>query len=270
MFNNVLIVGLGLIGGSLAIDIKNLKLAQKLYAMDTNEKSIKKAIDLGIIDEEFRKDVEYDFAIFCNPISSLENTANTLKQYLNNAIITDVASVKVYVERILKNTFGKRFVGSHPIAGSHKSGFGNATKGLFCNNLVVICPHRLSQKEYIEKIESFWQKIGAKTIIMNAETHDEIFAITSHLPHLVAFSLSSLLDDNYKNFVGQGFLDTTRIGASQPELWSDIFLYNKENILKAVKQFTNNLNLISEYINKQDKENLLNILRDISKKRNSL
>ncbi len=270
MFNNTLIVGLGLIGGSLAFDIKSQKLSNKIYAFDTNKDILTNAIQLGVIDDEFDKNTRYDFVIFANPISSLKNSANYLKDYVKNAIITDVASVKVYIEDIFKKIFDKYYVGSHPIAGSHKRGFESAKEGLFKDRLSIICQSDVSDKDFINIVKDFWEAIGSKTILMDAKTHDEIFGLTSHLPHLVAFSLSSLIDKDNRNFLGQGFLDTTRIGASDPRLWTDVFLYNKDNVLKALEDFTKSLDTIKNLIKNEDKEKLFELLKEISNKRRNL
>jgi len=270
MFNNTLIVGLGLIGGSLAFDIKSKKLSKHIYALDKSQDTLNTAIEKGLIDDEFQKDLDYDFVIFCNPISSLEQTAHTLKDIIKNALITDAASVKEYPETVLKNAFKKNYVGSHPIAGSHKSGFESASKDLFLNRLTIVCPTDISKKDYTETVKRFWEHIGAKVEIMDSKTHDEIFAITSHLPHLIAYALTKTLKEEYEDYVGQGFLDTTRIGASQGNLWSDIFLYNQENLLKAIDLFRQNIEDLEYMIKNNDKEALQNILEKISEKRKSL
>ncbi len=270
MFNNTLIVGLGLIGGSLAFDIKSKKLSQNVYALDKDQSALKSAVDKGIIEGGFEEDIEYDFIIFCNPISSLEDTAKILEKYIKNTLITDVASVKEYPENVLKPIFKENYIGSHPIAGSHKNGFENASKDLFKDRLAVICPTDLSKEEYIFKLKDFWERLGSKVEIMDSKTHDKIFAITSHLPHLIAYTLTKSLPEEYKNYVGQGFLDTTRIGASQSGLWTDIFLYNQEHLLESIELFKKHLAYLENIIKQKDKERLAKALEEISNKRKSL
>ncbi|HEK25044.1 MAG: prephenate dehydrogenase [Hydrogenobaculum sp.] len=270
MFYNTLIVGLGLIGGSLAFDIKSKKLSKHLYALDKDQETLKTAVENGLIDGIFKEGVKYDFVIFCNPISTLENVAKDIKEHIKDAVITDVASVKEYPESVFKPIFKERYVGSHPIAGSHKNGFENASKDLFSNRLTIVCPTDISKEEHIEKVKTFWEHIGAKVEVMSAKTHDEIFAVTSHLPHLIAYALTKTLPEEYKNYVGQGFLDTTRIGASQSDLWADIFLYNQENVLKSIELFKKQLDILEQAIKDKNKENLKGILDKVSKKRKSL
>ena len=270
MFNNTLIVGLGLIGGSLAFDIKSKKLSKHIYALDKDQNTLNTAIEKGIIDWAFKEDLTYDFVIFCNPISTLESVAKDIKEHIKDAVITDVASVKEYPESVLKPIFKECYIGSHPIAGSHKNGFENASKDLFSNRLTIVCPTDISKKDHIEKVKTFWEHIGAKVEIMDAKTHDEIFATTSHLPHLIAYALTKTLPEEYKNYVGQGFLDTTRIGASQSELWTDIFLYNQENVLKSIELFKKQLDTLENAIKDKNKDNLKSMLDEISEKRKNL
>ncbi|GAB6078458.1 prephenate dehydrogenase [Hydrogenobaculum acidophilum] len=269
MFNNTLIVGLGLIGGSLAFDIKSKKLSKHIYAIDKDQNALKSAVEKGIV-EEFKEDIDYDFVIFCNPISSLEETADKLKRFIEDALVTDVASVKEYPEKVLKPIFKESYIGSHPIAGSHKNGFENASKDLFKDRLAVICPTDLSKEEYLNKLKEFWKSVGSKVEIMDSKTHDKIFAIASHLPHLIAYTLTKSLPEEYKNYVGQGFLDTTRIGASQANLWSDIFLYNQEHLLESIELFKKHLAYLEDMVRKKDRENLVRTLEEISNKRKSL
>ncbi len=270
MFKNTLIVGLGLIGGSLAFDIKSLKLSENIHAFDKSKLAIKKGIELGIIDDGFNLHTNYDFVIFANPISTLEESAFYLKDYTKDAIITDSASVKTYVEDIFKPIFKENFVGSHPIAGSHKSGIENAQNELFKNKLSIVCPTGISRHEYISVVESFWEAIGSKVLFLDSKTHDKIFSITSHLPHLVAYTLVSSLPQEYIPYVGQGFLDTTRIGASESNIWSDIFLYNKDNLLKAIKLFKENIGYLENILKSEDKTLLKSTLQNISNKRKNL
>ena len=269
MFNNTLIVGLGLIGGSLAFDIKSKKLSKHIYAMDKDQDTMKKACEMGLV-RAFEENVDYDFVIFCSPISSLEDVAKGLKPHIKNALITDVASVKEYTEGILKPVFREDYIGSHPIAGSHKNGFESAFEGLFKDRLTIICPTDISKKEHLEKLKAFWEELGSKVDVMDAKTHDKIFAITSHLPHLVAYTLTKTLPEEYEPYVGQGFLDSTRIGASQGSLWTDIFLYNKGYLLEGIELFKKHLEYLENLIKNEDRENLQKTLREISDKRKAL
>jgi len=270
MFDNALIVGLGLIGGSLAFDIKSKKLSKHIYALDRDLDTIKRAKDMGLIEDEFKENVNYDLVIFCNPISSLEKVAHTLEPYIKDALITDVASVKEYPEHILKPIFKERYVGAHPIAGSHKNGFESASQDLFKDRLTIICPTDKSKEEHVKKLMDFWKRIGSYVEIMDSKAHDKIFAITSHLPHFIAYTLTDTLPNEYKTYVGQGFLDTTRIGASQSNLWTDIFLYNKKYLLEGIELFKKHLEYLENMIREENKENLRKTLEDISNKRRGL
>ncbi len=282
-FNGILIIGLGLIGGSLALALKNEGFKGKIYGYDLNENRLNKALELNAIDSGYQdyKDIPWenvDLVILSTPVKTFESIAKQIKPFIKeNTIISDVGSVKgdlvLKLYEILKPHL---FVGVHPIAGTEKEGIENAKPDLFKNARLILTPIG-NDEEKIKKIEKLWKDIGSKTEIMNPHLHDIVFASVSHLPHAIAFALvDSLIElsketniDLFK-YPGAGFKDFTRIAASSPTVWKDIFLENKENVLHTIDVFIKSLEKLKESIKKEDEEKILNILSESREKRLSL
>ncbi len=282
-FEGILIIGLGLIGGSLAIALKKEGFQGKIYGYDLNENRINKALELKAIDSGYRdyKDVPWenvDLVILSTPVRTFESIAKEIKPFIKEyTIISDVGSVKgdlvLKLYEILKPHL---FVGVHPIAGTEKEGIENAKPDLFKNTRLILTPIG-NDVEKIKKVENLWKDIGSKTEIMNPHLHDIVFASVSHLPHAIAFTLvDSLIElsketniDLFK-YPGAGFKDFTRIAASSPTVWKDIFLENKENVLYTIDIFIKSLEKLRESIKREDEENIMNILSESREKRLSL
>lgn len=282
-FKGILIVGLGLIGGSLALALKKEGYKGKIYGYDLNENRIKKALELNGIDEGFNKlqDIPWknvDLVVLSTPVKTFVDLAKKIKPFLKeNTVISDVGSVKgdlvVKLYEILKPHV---FVGVHPIAGTEKEGIENAKPDLFKNARLILTPLG-EDKEKIEKVERLWKDIGSKTEIMDPHLHDFVFASVSHLPHAIAFALVDSLIvlsketgiDLFK-YPGGGFKDFTRIAASSPTVWKDIFLENKENLLHTLQVFSKSLQKLKEAIENEDENKILEILSESREKRLSL
>ncbi|WP_297889533.1 prephenate dehydrogenase/arogenate dehydrogenase family protein [Sulfurihydrogenibium sp.] len=282
-FKGILVVGLGLIGGSLALALKKEGYKGKIYGYDLNENRIKKALELNGIDEGFNKlqDIPWknvDLVVLSTPVKTFVELAKKIKPFLKeNTVISDVGSVKgdlvVKLYEILKPHV---FVGVHPIAGTEKEGIENAKPDLFKNARLILTPLG-EDKEKIEKVERLWKDIGSKTEIMDPHLHDFVFASVSHLPHAIAFALVDSLIvlsketgiDLFK-YPGGGFKDFTRIAASSPTVWKDIFLENKENLLHTLQVFSKSLQKLKEAIEKEDENKILEILSESREKRLSL
>lgn len=282
-FKGILVVGLGLIGGSLALALKKEGYKGKIYGYDLNENRIKKALELNGIDEGFNKlqDIPWknvDLVVLSTPVKTFVDLAKKIKPFLKeNTVISDVGSVKgdlvVKLYEILKPHV---FVGVHPIAGTEKEGIENAKPDLFKNARLILTPLG-EDKEKIEKVERLWKDIGSKTEIMDPHLHDFVFASVSHLPHAIAFALVDSLIvlsketgiDLFK-YPGGGFKDFTRIAASSPTVWKDIFLENKENLLHTLQVFSKSLQKLKEAIEKEDENKILEILSESREKRLSL
>ncbi|WP_457641958.1 prephenate dehydrogenase [Persephonella sp.] len=281
-FKNILIIGLGLIGGSVAVSLKEEGFKGKIYGFDLNTERIKKAVEIGAIDEgfsDFRKVPwdKIDLVILATPVKTFLEIGKRIKPYLKeDTVVTDVGSVKgelvKQLEKILKPTV---FIGAHPIAGTEKEGVENAVKGLFKGKKLILTIDR--EDKYTQKVEKFWTDLGSKVEIMDPYLHDFVFASVSHLPHAVAFALVDALINLSKEkgvdlflYPGAGFKDFTRIAASSPTVWKDIFLENKKEVLHTIDEFVKSMEKLKEYIQKEDEENLINLLSESREKRLSL
>ena len=245
---SVCVIGLGLIGGSITRDIKLKKLAEVVYAFDKNANSLEKAKAAGWIDiviDEFNdiKDIKPDFIIVATPISSAAKILFYLAQEesLSNSILTDTASAKGFIYDQLKDIKAKNIVLSHPMAGSHNSGFDASKEDLFNNKKTIIVDAFNIDSENLAKVEHFWHKLGSDTINMNVDDHDYAVAFASHLPHLIAFGLTDAIKNEANSNINAssagGLKEFLRIAASDPDMWGDIFITNKEAIVKSLKQF---------------------------------
>lgn len=282
-FKGILIIGLGLIGGSLALSLKKQGYNGKIYGYDLNSSRIEKALELKAIDEGFNRFEEMpwdniDLVILSTPVKTFIDIANRIKPFLkDDTVVSDVGSVKgdlvLKLYEILKPHV---FVGVHPIAGTEKEGIENAVADLFKNARLILTPVG-EDKEKIEKVEKLWKDLGSKTEVMDPHLHDFVFASVSHLPHAIAFALvDSLITlsketgiDLFK-YPGGGFKDFTRIAASSPTVWKDIFLENKENILHTIDVFLNSLEKLKDAIKEEDEKKILEILSESREKRLSL
>lgn len=258
-FSRLGIVGLGLMGGSLARAIKRGNLADEVVGFSRRIKTLKKAKKLGWIDIyqlDFQKGVsQVDFLILATPIGVLENYFQEIKTANPKLLVTDVSSVKDFVVKQAEKILGKEnnFVGSHPITGSEKSGLDYAPADLFQGRVVILTPTRATDKKSLKKVADFWELLGSKVVYLSPKEHDRILGLTSHLPHLLAFTLAGLLQKEVrqqalKYCIGPGFLDTTRIARSSPDLWTEIFLYNRKNIAVWSRFFCESLVRISRDI----------------------
>jgi prephenate dehydrogenase len=261
MFNHIAITGLGLIGGSLARDIRELGLASTITGFGRNPVRLKKACTMGLIDAwqtDFAPGIaQADLIIIGTPVRLIPQQAfDMLPHIKQGAVITDVGSVKTaIVEKIEpKMPPGVFFIGGHPIAGTENSGFEAAIKGLFKNRACVLTPTDKTDPNALKQLTEFWAAVGAHVVQMDIKTHDMIFAGISHLPHMVAFSLVNAVTDmeNFEKQILQysagGFRDFTRIAASDPAMWRDIALMNKDHILNAIDFFEKSLGALKQSI----------------------
>ena len=265
-FNKITIIGLGLIGGSLALALKQSGQVGSVVGVDANAKSIETALNRGIIDEGHVDNtdatIDSDIVVIATYVSSIVDIAKLLK-VSDNTVVTDTGSVKGEVVNQIKESCDFSFVGSHPIAGTEKSGVDNIVQGLFEDKLTVITPTNNTAAYAIKAVSNMWRIVGSRVEQMNAEIHDKIFANVSHLPHVAAFSLVNSLinrDISFFNYAGGGLKDYSRIAESSPVMWADILISNKDEILKAIDGFKGSLNQIEQSIESSDKENLKNIL----------
>lgn len=273
LFKKVAIVGLGLIGGSIALTIKKRRLADKVIGVSRRKKTVALAKKMRLIDkgaQDINIIKEADLVILATPVSTILKLAPKISKIIKKGcIVTDVGSTKQEIVSKLGENFS-RYVGSHPLAGSEKRGIINTCPDLFTGSLCILTPVENTDKEAQDKIKRFWNKIGAKVVILTPALHDKILSFTSHLPHIAAFSLMGVIPLKYLKFASSGLKDATRIAASEAGLWCDIFLSNQKNMSKAIDSLQKILFKIKSAINKKDRALLIRILKQAKKKRDNL
>jgi len=268
----LVVIGLGLIGGSIAKKCRELKLFNKVIGIDNNQDVGKIALNCGAIDEfslNLSICVQADVIIVATPVMVINKIFTQLSKLPIDAIISDVGSVKQSVitsAKVLDNQFSN-FVPAHPIAGSEQSGITAADSNLFINHQVIITPTKDTDNKACNFIADLWRKLGAQVAIMDAKNHDQILAATSHLPHLLAFTLVDCLAKNDEslqifNYAAGGFRDFTRIAGSDSKMWHDIFLTNKEQLLNVLDGFTYNLHEFKQAIINEDSNFLIEHLNN--------
>ncbi|WP_457567870.1 prephenate dehydrogenase [Desulfurobacterium sp.] len=284
-FKHISIVGLGLIGGSFALNLKKRGFPGKVTAVDLNPEAIKKGKKLNLIDAGDADGSVLngaDLIVIATPVGAYKNVINLIKKKINpkdNVIVTDLGSVKgklVYAcEKELNGI--ARFVGGHPIAGTEKSGVENSVEDLFKGAKFILTPTENTDPEAKEKVKKLWHDLGSTVIEMDPYYHDKIFASVSHLPHVVAYSivdaidiLSNKLNEDLFTFTGGGFRDFTRIAMSDPIMWRDICIENRDNILEAIKTFKQSLTHVEKLIENNDRDGLKTFFETARKKRNRI
>ena len=283
-FNRVTFIGFGLINSSLARVFKSKSLAKEICAYSRRKETLLKIKDLDIADyiyDDIKKSVENsDLIILGVPVGAMTNLVKEFASSLKKgAIVTDVGSIKKSIldSISLELPNGIHFVPGHPIAGTENSGPEAGFEDLFKGRWCILTPNEDTSKEAIEKVEYIWQQAGMKVTIMDAEYHDRVLAITSHIPHLVAYSIVGTvtdLEDQLKTEVikysAGGFRDFTRIAASDPLMWRDIFIDNSENILKVLNDYSKNLDDIKNAIKNKEGEKLMKIFSSTKKVRKEI
>jgi len=265
LFNHIAIVGLGLIGGSLAQVVRKKKLAKRVTAFGRNPERLQKAQQLGLVDgyqvgfaSGFK---EVDLVVIATPAGSIVELTRAIAPHLKpGTIITDVGSVKAAIVAALESQLPRdiNFIGGHPIAGTENSGFEASFAELFENRICVLTPTVSSDRNALEQIRGLWTAAGSSVVSMDVDTHDKIFAAISHLPHMVAFSLVNAVVDmkdyaqNTLQYSAGGFRDFTRIAASDPIMWRDIALLNRDNLLATLDYFSRAIEELKDAISARD------------------
>ena len=263
------IIGLGLIGGSIAKSLSANKF--EVFAEDSNQSyfdaAIKDSAIVGSLDEiNTSKDL---ILIICVPVSAHESVFLKHLNLLNESkLVTDCSSVKNSVLNDLNKNGLKRdnYVFSHPMAGSEKSGYLNSNEKLFEDKTCILMTGEETQESSLRLCESLWQILGSKISLLDLKDHDSLLALTSHLPHLISFSLISTLAElkleSNKIFSGGGLKDFTRIASSDVKMWKDIFSNNSENISDAIDKFIEKITLFKNYIVEKDSESIENFIEN--------
>jgi prephenate dehydrogenase len=261
-FDKVTIIGTGLIGASVALALRENGLCRTIVGFGRKEENLKRAKERGIIDE-YNLDAAAatggaDLVVLCTPVGMLKDVTVSIRAALKKGtLVTDVGSVKGALVAELEFVMpdGVDFVGSHPIAGSDKSGIGDSRGSLFAGARCIVTPTLRSSKAAVDKVIALWELSGGLVECMDPFRHDEIFALVSHLPHIVAYALvnaAERTDPGCVEYSGGGFRDTTRIAASSPELWRDICKMNRDNLLNVLDSFKGNLLKIEQCLKEND------------------
>lgn len=282
-FNKVAIIGVGLIGGSFAIVLRQNGITKNIIGIGRGIKNLETAKRLGVVDEwtqDAKQGVkDADLIVVATPVAGIARIVQEILPSLKTgAIITDVGSVKKSIldeiEGFLPSTI--HFIAGHPIAGTENAGVEAAFPALFQNRKCIITPTEKTNKEALHKIKKIWEIAGSQVVLMDALKHDKILAAVSHLPHMVAYSLVNAVadmkdfDENILNYSAGGFKDFTRIASSPAEMWRDICLLNKDAILDVIHRFQETLKKLETMIEKSDKEGLTKEFEKAKEVRDSL
>ena len=268
--NQITILAPGLIGGSLAKALKANGFTGEVVGWGRRESSLNKALALGVIDR-YSLDLNQaisgaDIIVIATPTLIAAQMLKQLAPLVNKeVIITDVASVKGNLLNVAKQAFGAvpaNLVLGHPIAGSEKSGVAAAKADLFVNHRVIVTPTEQTDPQALQTVKSLWQSVGAELVEMPVNEHDKVLAATSHLPHILAYTLVDALagnpeQQNIFRFAAGGFRDFTRIASSDPTMWHEISLANRDALLTIIDEFSAQLATVREAIAAGDSENIL-------------
>jgi prephenate dehydrogenase len=275
-FNKIAIIGVGLIGGSIGLAIKKNRAAKEVTGVFRRKATLKKALKAKAVDKatmSIRDGVKNaDLVVVTSPVHSIPLLIKEAARYAKKgAIITDAGSTKGWivesVEKILKNMHGIYFVGSHPMAGSEHTGVEYAIADLLNGAPCIVTKDAATDKAALKKVIGFWSSLGAKVKVMSPKSHDKSVSLISHLPHIVAFGLAGAVPENELQYAAEGFKDTTRVASSDPELWADIFLTNRDHILKSGRLFDRYYKNILNAVSRLDRSATVSALRKAKAKR---
>ena len=269
-FDRIALIGFGLIGGSIARAAKEQGLAGEIVTTDRSAKTRARVMELGIADRVVETNAEAaegaDLVILCIPVGACGAVAAEIAGHLKpGAIISDVGSVKGAVVKDMAPHLpaAAHFVPAHPVTGTEHSGPDSGFAELFVNRWCILTPPEGTDASAVERLRAFWAGIGAKVEIMTPEHHDMVLAITSHLPHLIAYTIVGTADELAQvtsseviKFSAGGFRDFTRIAASDPTMWRDVFLANKDAVLEMLGTFNEDLSKLTRAIRRGDGEAL--------------
>ncbi len=266
LFQRVALIGFGLIGGSIARGARAQGLAGEIVATARSAKTRARVWELGIVDRVVETNAEAvedaDLVILSIPVGACGEVAQEIAQHLKpGAIVSDVGSVKGAVVREMAPALpgNVHFIPAHPVAGTENSGPDSGFAELFINRWCILTPPDNTDAASVEKLAEFWRGLGANVEVMNAEHHDLVLAVTSHLPHLIAYTIVGTADElegvtqsEVLKFSAGGFRDFTRIAASDPTMWRDVFLTNKEAVLQMLGEFQEDLSKLTRAIRRGD------------------
>lgn len=271
---NIGIIGLGLMGGSLAKAVKRYGISKKVYGFTNSEKNKKEIEELGLVDElvdlETLKKVS-DVIILSIPVDAIISMFPNFLDIGEKTTIIDMGSTKEYIVKNIPSKIRKNFIAAHPMTGTEKNGPKAAIDNLYEGKTVVLCDLEDNANMHVNKAFKIFQEIGMRIVVMNSHEHDVNACYISHLPHLISFSLANTVmsHQNPKEIIALaagGFKDMSRIAKSSPRMWGDIFKQNRENMLESIKSFEDQMNEAKKMIEEEKYEDLENWM----KKANSL
>ena len=280
MMKKVCIIGIGLIGGSLAKAIKKTHQSEIVFGFGRDKSRLEKALKSNVIDQ-YSTDIGEaldgaNMVIIATPVGSYESIFKEMKPHIvEDMIISDVGSTKVSVIEAVKAVFGNtldNFIPAHPIAGKEKVGFEVSDSDLFLNRKVIITPLENNNPDSIKILAKMWEEVGAEVDFMTPESHDDLLGMTSHLPHMLAFSLVNYLISKHPDasvYAAGGFKDFSRIASGDAIMWRDICLHNREAIVEHIKGYQESLNTLVDAIDSQNKEQLELLFREAKNTRDS-
>jgi len=282
--NSIVIIGLGLMGGSVAKALKNKNPDISISAFDHNNSALDLALDVGIIDQkisaleeinQFTSD-DVDIIIIAVPVIESLKVFDAINGLFNSEItITDTASAKLLISNHLEENYSSptNIILSHPMAGSHNTGVGYADEAMFSNKKVLITELLNPKDHCIKMVTNLWEGLGAAVFKIDPVRHDEIMSYASHLPHVISYAvLNSIMKNANKDittFSAGGLKDFVRIAGSDPKMWTDIFLSNKKSILKAIDAYKDSLDEMKELLESENEKELQDLLGSIKEYKNS-
>ena len=282
--NSIVIIGLGLMGGSVAKALKNKNPEIVISAFDHNDSALDLALDVGIIDKKIStleeinnlEPKDADIIIIAVPVIESLKVFDAINGLFNSDItITDTASAKSLISDHLEENYSSptNIILSHPMAGSHNTGVGYADEAMFNNKKVLITELQNPKDHCLQLVTNLWESLGAAVFKIDPIKHDEIMSYASHLPHVISYAvLNSIMknpNENITTFSAGGLKDFVRIGGSDPKMWTDIFLSNKDSILKAINAYKESLDELSELLEADNEKSLQDLLTTIKEYKNS-
>jgi len=277
LFRKVTIIGVGLIGGSIGMAIKKERLAREVVGYSRSHSSVNLALKNGAIDEavhDLKKALDgADLVILATPVKTIVQMFPMISRFLKRGcIVMDVGSTKTAIVQAAQKELPPYifFVGCHPLTGSEKKGAANASAELFLNSLCLITPTDKTNNPSKERVKTLWSRIGAAIKFISPAEHDKYLAYVSHVPHLVAYALMAALPEDCLQLATPSLKDTTRVAASEPELWADICMTNFKNILQALDDIIKHLSSYRKAIVSQDSNSLIENFKKSKTRRDAI
>jgi len=273
----ITIVGLGLIGGSLGMAIRRKRLAQRVVGLSRTAATLRQAKRLGAIDAgttDAQRAVQgADLVILAGPVDTLVPQAKRLAKWMPaGSVLTDVGSTKGEIVKALEGTLPRRipFVGAHPLAGSEQRGIGAARRDLFDGSVCVVTATGRTDRQALRRVASLWRGLARRVVVLTPDVHDHYLAAVSHLPHLLAFCLADITDSRALAIAPRSFLEATRVAKSDPDLWDDILLSNRREVVKALRRLGDRCCRVQSLLLEGQGESLRRFLRGAQRRRRTL